>query len=169
VWNKNKVPTILEVQNQNWCTCTAAIIIPLIHNVPHFSICGFRFLFHLWQLFKPHIFYPKMQYICLIWRHMAWRSFTFWDMWLGFAIKCKWRWHSTSTSIFTYGSMDKAGDQYSLDIKYVSSSPGMVVSSLDMLYLHKYLFKFCSHITFLYIMSLSMLGLKRPVFKVWYF
>jgi len=52
---------------------------------------------------------------------------------------------------------------------YVSSSTGMVVSSLDMLYLHKYLFKFCSHITFLYIMSLSMLALKRGVFKVWHF
>jgi hypothetical protein len=47
--------------------------------------------------------------------------------------------------------------------------PGMVVSSLDMLYMHKCLFKFCSRITFLYIMSLSMLALKRAVFKVWYF
>lgn len=119
MWNKNKVPKILEVQNQKWCTCTAAIIIPLIHNVPHLSVCGFCILFHLWQLFKPHIFYPRMQYVCLIWRHMAWRSFTFRDVWLGSVLKCKWRWHSTSISIFTHSSMDKAGDQYSQDIKYV--------------------------------------------------
>jgi len=140
VWNKNKVPKILEVLNQKWCTCTAVIIIPLIHNVPHLSLCRFCFLFHLWQLFKPHIFYIRMQYVCLIWRHMTWRSFTFWNVWLGSVLKCKWRWHSTSTSIFTHSSRTRLETSILWTSNmYVNSSPGMVVSSLDMLYVHKYL------------------------------
>jgi hypothetical protein len=56
------------------------------------SSCCVSISFSTYDNYLNHISFIQG---CTIWRHMAWRSFTFWDVWLGSVVKCKWRWYST--------------------------------------------------------------------------